>query len=58
MVVHMYMTQVEQKLQYGNIMINYTIIKTSRRKKRSEIIIKRDGKVTVRAPFDKPISYI
>ena len=36
----------------------YTLIRSSRRRKTSEIIVKRDCKVIVRAPFDKPISDI
>ena len=52
------MTPFEQKLEYGNSTINYTVIKSGRRRKTLEIIIKKDGKVTVRAPFDKSISDI
>jgi predicted metal-dependent hydrolase len=52
------MTSLECKLQYGNTTINYTVIKSGRGRKTSEIIVKKDGKVTVRAPLDKPISDI
>src|ERR671931_263127 len=52
------MTPFEQKLEYGNSTINYTVMKSGRRRKTSEIIVKKDGKVTVRAPFDKSISDI
>ena len=52
------MTPFEQKLQYGNSTINYTVITSSRRRKTTEIIVEKDGAVTVRAPFDKPSSDI
>ncbi len=52
------MISLEQKLQYGNTTINYTIIKSSRRRKTSELTVKIDGKVTVRSPIDKPVSEI
>ena len=52
------MTPNEQKLQYGNTTINYTVIRSGRRRKTSEIIVKKDGTVVVRAPFDKPVSDI
>ena len=49
------MISLEQKLQYGNTTINYTIIRSSRRRKTSELTVKIDGKVTVRSPIDKPV---
>ena len=51
------MRLLEQKLQYGNATINYELIRSSRRKKTSEIIFK-EGKVIVRSPIGKPISEI
>ena len=42
----------EQKLHYGKAVIEYTIIKTKRRKT-SEIIVDKDT-IEVRAPFNKP----
>jgi len=42
----------KRKLEYGNTTINYSIIKT-RRRKTSEIIVNKDV-VEIRAPFDKP----
>jgi len=52
------MTPLQCKHQYGNTTINYIVIRSSRRRKTSEIIVKKDGKITVRAPFDKNISDI
>jgi predicted metal-dependent hydrolase len=51
-------TSFEQSLLYDNTAINYKIIRSTRRKKTSEIIVKKDGKVIVRTPFDKGISEI
>src|SRR5918912_2633387 len=52
-------TSFEQRsLLYDNTAINYKIIRCTRRKKTSEIIVKKDGKVIVRTPFDKGISEI
>ena len=52
-------TSFEQRtLLYDNTAINYKIIRSTRRKKTSEITVKKDGKVIVRTPFDKGISEI
>jgi predicted metal-dependent hydrolase len=48
--------QLKQQLQYGTKTIDYSIIK-SRRIKTSEIIVDADN-VSVRSPFQKPISEI
>src|SRR5215218_5485490 len=42
-----------QSYQYGNRKINYTLVK-SKRRKTSEVIVDKD-EITIRAPFDKPI---
>ena len=52
------MISLEQKLPYGNAIINYIIIKSNRRRKTSELTVKKDGIVIVRSPIDKPISEI
>jgi predicted metal-dependent hydrolase len=44
--------KINQNLRYGKTVIEYYIIKTSRRKT-SEIIVDKDT-IEVRAPFDKP----
>jgi predicted metal-dependent hydrolase len=45
-------TKLKGKLDFGNTTINYSVIKTKRRKT-SEIIVDKDT-VEIRAPFDKP----
>ena len=45
-------TKMKGKLRYGNTTINYSIIKTKRRKT-SEIIVDKDT-VEIRTPFNKP----
>lgn len=45
-------TKLKEKFAYGNITINYSVIKTKRRKT-SEIIVDKDL-VEIRTPFDKP----
>jgi predicted metal-dependent hydrolase len=50
------MTRIRQKLQYGTSMIDYSIVR-SRRKKTSEIIVDEEN-VIVRAPYDKSIEEI
>jgi predicted metal-dependent hydrolase len=42
-----------QSYQYGNRKIDYTLVR-SKRRKTSEVIVDKD-EITIRAPFDKPI---
>jgi predicted metal-dependent hydrolase len=48
----------KQTFQYGNTLVDYTLIK-SKRRKTSEIIVEKDsGAIIVRVPFEKTISEI
>ena len=50
------MTRIQQKLQYGTRIIDYSIVR-SRRRKTSEIIVDAEN-VIVRTPYDKSIEEI
>ena len=42
----------EQTFQYGNTLVNYTLIK-SKRRKTCEVIVEKDRGIIVRVPFEK-----
>jgi predicted metal-dependent hydrolase len=45
-------TKLKGKLAYGNITIDYSVVKT-RRRKTSEIIVDKDT-IEIRTPYNKP----
>lgn len=49
--------QSNQIFQYGNKIVNYTLIR-SKRRKTSEIIVDKNSQIIIRVPFEKTISEI
>ncbi len=47
----------KQTFQYDNKLIDYTLVK-SKRRKTCEVIVDKDGKITLRVPFEKTMDEI